>query len=127
MKESFAFQRSRIKRLQQGDSNSPFFHSWVNKRRRDNGINGLHLRGSWREDPEEIKEGIFQHFKDFFKQKVLDRPNLDGVHFNKISSQESDLLTGVFSIEEIKDAVWGCEGNKSPGVIILLSSRNSGM
>lgn len=67
MKDSFVFQRSRVKWLQLGDANSSYFHSCINKRRRDNSIHGLHVRGVWVDDPGEVKEGICSHFENLFK------------------------------------------------------------
>ncbi|XP_019418409.1 PREDICTED: uncharacterized protein LOC109329191 [Lupinus angustifolius] len=43
------------------------------------------------------------------------RPSLDGIEFNGISAEDNHFLTSRFEEEEIKEAVWSCEGDKSPG------------
>lgn len=40
---------------------------------------------------------------------------LDGVPFSSISSSENGFLIDPFTVDEIKDTVWSCEGSKSPG------------
>ncbi|KAL8547384.1 hypothetical protein ACS0TY_006926 [Phlomoides rotata] len=47
-KESFLFQKAKVKWIKEGDVNSSFFHGWINKRIKLNGIEGLlvTMRGS---------------------------------------------------------------------------------
>lgn len=115
MQESFLYQRSRLKWLQDGDSNTSFFHACVNKRLRENSRHGIRISSSRVEEPERVKEGIFTHFETSFKQNCWMRTTLDGILIRRISEVESKSLTAEFTLVEIKNAVWGCEGNKSPG------------
>lgn len=82
---------------------------------RENSIHGIQISGSWLEEPNRVKEEIFTHFENTFKQKCWRRPTLDGIVFNRISEMESKALTAEFTQMDVKNAVWGCEGNKSPG------------
>ncbi|RDX70989.1 hypothetical protein CR513_49709, partial [Mucuna pruriens] len=43
-----------------------------------------------------------------------DRPILEGTHFRQVSYEDNLMLIAPFSLEEIQEAVWSCEGNKSP-------------
>lgn len=43
------------------------------------------------------------------------RPILDGVSFPQISVEDNAALTVPFTMEEIKEAVWSCEEERSPG------------
>lgn len=97
------------------DSNSAFFHACVGKRNRDNAIHEISIGGEREENPDLVKEGISNHFESLLEQDRWSRPTLDGVVFKKISAEDNYMLTATFSREEIKTAVWGCEGNKSPG------------
>lgn len=114
-KDSIAIQKSRVRWLQLGDSNSIFFHACVNKRRRENSLHDLYIPGNWVEDPMEVKEEVFNHFKSLFDQNCGSRPRLDGIPFDRISASQLVMLTADFSYEEIKGAVWDCDGNRSQG------------
>lgn len=62
-----------------------------------------------------LKEKIFSHFQSQFMQTNYQRPTMDGIHFSRISDAENSILMAEFTKEEIKAAVWGCEGNSCPG------------
>lgn len=44
------------------------------------------------------------------------QPGLYGFPFVQVSSSDNAFLTSPFTIEEIKETVWSCDGNKSPGL-----------
>ncbi|KAF1894928.1 hypothetical protein Lal_00022422 [Lupinus albus] len=50
MQHSLLCQKSRAKWLKEGDSNSKFFHGYINSRRRSNSIQGLRINGLWTDD-----------------------------------------------------------------------------
>jgi len=61
------------------------------------------------EDSTEVKRKV----KDFFEARFLEGENiqvkLDNIPFKRIS------ISKAFSKEEIKEAIWDCEGSKIPG------------
>lgn len=42
-------------------------------------------------------------------------PQLNGVTFKQLSQADNTFLTTSFEMEEIREAVWDCDGDKSPG------------
>lgn len=108
-------QRAKIEWVINGDENSSFFHGVINCRRARNKINGLILDNSWVEDPIIIKQKVLQSFKSKFEEPMVNRPQLDGEGFKRLRRCDSELLTARFSKEEIKEAVWECGDDKSPG------------
>ncbi|XP_058734060.1 uncharacterized protein LOC131605759 [Vicia villosa] len=67
------------------------------------------------EKVEEVREEVFNHFSNKFKEEDLDRLALDGVDFKSISSVERDSLESHFQEKEVKEAIWSCGSSKSPG------------
>lgn len=116
MKESLLQQKSRAKWVKEGDMNSKYFHSLLKYCRRICNVVLLNENGEWIEEVEEIKFGIKKHFEDNFVESCHNLPNLDGLTFNKISALDVDLLLEPFTEEEIKEEVWLCDGDKSPGL-----------
>ena len=57
--------------------------------------------------------------KNFFAKKFKAQagpiPRPDGVPFSLISNSDNCFLTAVFEKEEVKEAMWECSGEKSPG------------
>lgn len=115
MNDSLLFQKSRDKWIKEGDSNTKYFHNMVNWRRRTNAIKGLRIQGNWVEDPMLVKNKVREFFEDRFKERSWPGLYLDGVPFPSISLEENASLTTSFELEEIRSAVWDCEGDKSHG------------
>ena len=67
-------------------------------------------------------ESRFKATKDFGVR-------LDAVEFKSLSPEVSMSMIEAFSEEEIKEAVWQCEGTKSPGPdgLISTSLRRAGI
>ncbi|GJT29755.1 putative RNA-directed DNA polymerase, eukaryota, reverse transcriptase zinc-binding domain protein [Tanacetum coccineum] len=107
-------QKARIKWDLEGDENTKFFHSLVNKKRRSNLIHGIMHEGSWVSEPHQVKEA----FLNFFKGKFQENDNM--VNFPSITnasglcSFDRDLLENDISLVKIKTAVWNCGSNKAP-------------
>src|ERR1044072_1885735 len=113
--ESILWQRSRCKWVMEGDRNTKYFHACINKRRGRNQLSGVKIGDVWVEDPIRVKEGVASFFESRYKESCRDRPTLDGVPFRSLREEDKVLLDKKFDLEEIREAVWVCEGNKSPG------------
>jgi hypothetical protein len=64
---------------------------------------------------EDIKNEIFEHFKERFRADSFNRPRMQHFDFKQIDEEDNLRLIAEFSEEEIKRAVWDCESSKSPG------------
>lgn len=62
-----------------------------------------------------MKEEVKQFFERRFAANSWESPTLDGVPFSTLSQEDNDALTCRFDEGEIKEAMWECEGDKSPG------------
>ncbi|KAK3222324.1 hypothetical protein Dsin_009349 [Dipteronia sinensis] len=67
--------------------------------------------------PSQVRAGIFGFFKDHFATKCIDRPRLEGTGFAQISTENGMLIEENFSIEEVKEGLDGCYGNKALGLV----------
>lgn len=60
--------------------------------------------------------------KDFYQEKFKKDGGmhvlLEGVRFKTVKEGDNGLLTQLFLEEEIKRAIWHCDGSKSPGQMI---------
>ncbi|GJY05150.1 RNA-directed DNA polymerase, eukaryota, reverse transcriptase zinc-binding domain protein [Tanacetum coccineum] len=100
-----SIQKARIKWDVEGDENSKFFNNLINKKHRNNSINGVMHEGVWVTDPHQIKEV----FLNFYKQKFQANDSLIDFPSNPTSSRLNDydrsLLEANVSMDEIKVAV----------------------
>lgn len=108
-------QKARVKWLAEGDSNSRFFHAYMKGNRRRTQLMKLQVNGEWVEDVIGVKREVRSHFAEKFKEENFNRPTHDGVSFNQIDGSANELLLAPFSMEEVKEVVWECDGNKSLG------------
>ncbi|MFS7930782.1 putative RNA-directed DNA polymerase [Helianthus anomalus] len=108
-------QKSRSKWAIDGDENTAFFHHIVNSNISSNRLNGLLIDGVWNTNPLAIKEALYEFFHHQFSEPMPIRPELLCSNIATISDHEASLLVNPFSVEEIKEAVWECEGERAPG------------
>ncbi|KAJ0471319.1 putative RNA-directed DNA polymerase [Helianthus annuus] len=108
-------QKSRSKWAVDGDENSAYFHHVINSNISTNRLNGLMIDGAWITNPLLIKESLFEFFVHQFTEPLAVRPNLVCPNLATISDNEASMLEQPFSVEEIKAAVWDCDGDRAPG------------
>ena len=60
-----------------------------------------------------MKEKVRDFFKESFGEKTCQRIRLDNAGFNRISEEDNGLLVGRIAEEEIKQAMWSCDSDKS--------------
>ncbi|XP_071713115.1 uncharacterized protein [Rutidosis leptorrhynchoides] len=108
-------QKARVKWIVEGDENSKFFHALIRRGYNRNNIRGLSINGVWSEDPFEIKEAIFNHYKGRFEDHTTSRPSLGDLSYPSLTADEAKCLETIISEEEILEAINGCGNNKAPG------------
>ena len=113
--ESLLRQKAQSRWIKEGDCNSRFFHLLLNSNRRSNSLTGMMIDGSWIDELGRVKEAVLLFFMNRFEENEWVRPKLDGVRFQNIGQQKSDMLTECFHEDEIKTVVWDCGSEKSPG------------
>ena len=113
--ESLLRQKSRATWLKEGDCNTAYFHKVINFKRNYNAIQGILMDGVWVQQPNIVKNAAVNFFLNRFTEQNYSRHTLDGVQFNSINQRQREELTAPFSVQEIKEAVWSCGGDKCPG------------
>ncbi|KAJ0880137.1 putative RNA-directed DNA polymerase [Helianthus annuus] len=108
-------QKSRSKWAIEGDENSSFFHHVINSNICTNRLNGLMIDGVWNTNPLAIKESLYEFFQNQFSEPMPVRPEMSCPNIATISDSEASMLERPFSEEEIKEAVWECDGDRAPG------------
>lgn len=61
-KECLLHQKAKSQWLKEGDANTKFFHSRINRRLKLLSIEGLQINNVWTESIEGVKNGVFRHF-----------------------------------------------------------------
>lgn len=119
-------QKSRVNWAADGDENIHFFHGVMRGRLKKNTLQGLSVNNNWIEDPASVKNEIYEHFKTQFSESLEARPKFVSDKFKSISDLQAAALECSFTEEEIKQAVWSCEGSKAlaPMDFRLISSRS---
>ncbi|KAJ9567792.1 LOW QUALITY PROTEIN: hypothetical protein OSB04_003758 [Centaurea solstitialis] len=93
-------QKTKCKWIRGGDENTKYFHCLANSKKGKICFTGCLLTEVEKYDLIENVQRKAIHFSGNFK---------------KISEAQNDFLEKSFSSNEIKEAVWGCGGEKSPG------------
>ncbi|XP_076912816.1 uncharacterized protein LOC143571213 [Bidens hawaiensis] len=76
---------------------------------------GLIINNEWCDIPKRVKNEVFCFFRDRFKEDRTDIPNLVCHKIKKLTEVDSLLLIAEFSKEEVKEAVFDCNGDRAPG------------
>jgi len=113
--EFLSCQKVRANWFKNGDSCTRFFHSSLRWRRLRNEVKGVQVGDHWCEEPSTIRSEANKLFEARFKATKDLGVRLDEVEFKSLSLTDNEGLLASFSEKEIRDAVWQCEGTKSPG------------
>ncbi|GJU50245.1 putative RNA-directed DNA polymerase [Tanacetum coccineum] len=108
-------QKSRIKWAVEGDENTHFFHSILTNNYANYSIKGINVNGAWIDSPDDIKQASLDHFSARFKEEFMTRPSFTSSRFRTLSLDAAQALESKFSMDEVKDAIWNCDGSKAPG------------
>nr|GEW94428.1 RNA-directed DNA polymerase, eukaryota [Tanacetum cinerariifolium] len=95
-------QKAKIKWSIEGDENSKYFHSIINKLRNNIAIRGILVDGTWIEEPRIVKNEFFNHFKDQFNITSSDRLTLDMEFPNKFKGCNSSFTALILKSHDAK-------------------------
>jgi hypothetical protein len=107
-------QMAREKFINEGDENSRYFHLIAKGKRRVKILSLVHEEDTVVDD-NGINRVATAFYKDLFGPSVPSSINMSNLHMNKLNDEDRALLTGPFSIEEIKKVVFGLKHNSAPG------------
>nr|GEU38082.1 RNA-directed DNA polymerase, eukaryota [Tanacetum cinerariifolium] len=108
-------QKAKIKWAIEGDENSKFFHGIINQKRANLSIKGVMVDGEWVDEPSRVKEEFRTYFSSRFQDPGTRQCRLNFTFPNRLTSDQILDLEKPVSRDEIRDAVWDCGTNKSPG------------
>jgi len=72
-------------------------------------VEGLSVEGV-----DNVREAVFNHFSNHFKDPNVVRPTTLNLNFQTLSVREGADITKPFNMEELKSAVWDCDNFKCP-------------
>ncbi|GJQ91492.1 RNA-directed DNA polymerase, eukaryota [Tanacetum coccineum] len=108
-------QKVKVKWAIEGDENSKFFHGLINKKMSQLSIRGIFVDGDWITDPLLVKDAFKEHFAYRFMQPDSFRLKLKSSFPKRLSPNQVLDLDSCVTRSEIRNAVWECGENKSPG------------
>uniref|UniRef100_A0A803QGH1 Reverse transcriptase domain-containing protein n=1 Tax=Cannabis sativa TaxID=3483 RepID=A0A803QGH1_CANSA len=110
---------SRLHWLKEGDENLALFHSSIRERRHHNNILSIaDATGTGHEDLEGITKAFLAFYQELLGSKMVNRMHVNINLIRKgacVTEQHSHILTTAYTMEELKDAVFGIPAVKAPG------------
>lgn len=67
------------------------------------------------EGVDNVRRTVFNHFSNHFQAPVVVCPCPVDLNFRMLSYREGSVMVKLFSLEELKMAVWDCDSFKCPG------------
>lgn len=113
-------QKSRLDWNLKGDRNTRFFHVTASCRQNRNALNSISVGGVVVEEPNQVKQEVWDYFRNHFAEDWVSRSILVGDFKSVSHSQCLDRLEAEFSEDEIWAAVKGCNGNKALALMGLI-------
>ncbi|XP_009627750.1 uncharacterized protein [Nicotiana tomentosiformis] len=109
-------QRANIKWIEEGDSNTKYFHTIINERRRRASIQRIQrYDGQWINREEYIAREVVEYFSCMFKDEgEPELQHLDCID-QKVTHENNIRLCSIPDEEEIRKAVFYLNSNSSPG------------
>ena len=114
--ERATMMKSKFTWAREGDANTKLFHNLMNGRRATNSIMKLERsNGDLITGEDDINQEIISFFSGLYSSSHSQFRGIDGIDWAPIAPSEAANLIRPFEEEEVKKAVFDCDGNKSPG------------
>ncbi|XP_058726560.1 uncharacterized protein LOC131597918 [Vicia villosa] len=105
IKENMLIRIYRLKWLNDGDSNSKYFHNVMKERMRRNFIGSINSDRGILEAVSKVKEEVLNHFALKFSEPEISKPGIVGIPVRRLNQPEKAFLEPLFMDLEIKEAV----------------------
>ncbi|KAG6469541.1 hypothetical protein ZIOFF_070470 [Zingiber officinale] len=107
IEEDFWKQRAAIRWMGEGERNTKFFHSTVQKKRAVSRIFRIWEEGQCLDQPERIRESGVRYFQELLTGETVDSTAVDTDLIPTLVSTEDNLMLAALpSAEEVKQMVW---------------------
>ena len=98
------------------DNNSKLFHRIASKRKANKLINKIeNVRGEILQSEKEIEEDIVGFFEKLYNEERRESVGIEGLEWACIRDESGERLEKPFEEEEVKNALFQCDGDKAPG------------
>nr|GFA50291.1 hypothetical protein [Tanacetum cinerariifolium] len=87
----------------------------VNRKRANLAVKGIMIHVAWVDDPREVKSEFRDHFASRFQDPGFCPGKINFIFPNRLRSEQAAELEVPITRDEIRNAVWCCGENKSPG------------
>nr|GFB97041.1 RNA-directed DNA polymerase, eukaryota [Tanacetum cinerariifolium] len=108
-------QKAKIKWAVEGDGNSKFFHGMVNQKRTNLAVKGIMIDGVWVDEPRRVKNEFRDYFATRFQDPGICQGKINFLFPKRLCLEQAADLELPITRDEIRNAVWSCGENKSPG------------
>ncbi|GJU86509.1 RNA-directed DNA polymerase, eukaryota [Tanacetum coccineum] len=108
-------QKAKIRWAVEGDENSKFFHGIVNKKQSSLSVRGILVDSEWVSDLVRVKKEFRLHFAKRFEEPAVNQSKISFQFPTRLNSDQALDLERPISCDEIRQTVWGCGEDKSPG------------
>jgi hypothetical protein len=118
IEETKAKQRATDRYIVEGDRNTAYFHAVANQRRRKKQISVLDGPSGPVTEVKDMLTVATDYYKDLFSWEARPDISLDQDFFSldeKVTREENDSLDCRFTLEEIREAVFGSYADGAPG------------
>ena len=112
-KECSLCQKSRVRWLREGDTNSTYFHNVVAGSNRRNCLSKLRIRTQIFDKLIDINEGTTEFFHNHYAQYWYSHPRLLTRGFKKIIDFQKECLEIQFSESKVFETISLCDGTKA--------------
>ncbi|KAH0684689.1 hypothetical protein KY289_022441 [Solanum tuberosum] len=110
-------QKARVKWLEEGDTNSTFFHNVIKDKNKRLLIHKIKDQdGNWVEGTTQVATATVNYFSNLFKVEDIDENNDIFNVIDRVVTREDNIsLTSLPSIQELKDVVFSIDPDSAPG------------